>query len=253
MRAALLISGADRRKCRKLKVELANNYLLGTDQYPDTLDRVARILANYQNTREALPYKASPNDSGVAFLQQAGQGDRGAGHGGQGGCGEKGEKSKDCGTCDRAGDNNVSTMRGRTGMNGAKTKTNSRGESHCFNCESPSHLAYECLQLSREQQSQLHMNIEAQGEADQEKVEGAHQLLSVTLAQGGALPDNWAYLDGCSTATAFKSRKYLKGIKGVQRGIKINYNAGTVVTNKRGAYSRLKVCYLLDGIADIFS
>ena len=33
VKAALLISGADRRKFGKLKDELANNYLLGTDQY----------------------------------------------------------------------------------------------------------------------------------------------------------------------------------------------------------------------------
>jgi hypothetical protein len=40
-----------------------------------------------------------------------------------------------------------------TGHTGGDTKTNSKGESHCFNCESPSHWAYECPQLSMEQQS----------------------------------------------------------------------------------------------------
>ena len=44
MKAALLISGADKRRYGKLKDELANNYLLGTDQYPDTLDKAVRIL-----------------------------------------------------------------------------------------------------------------------------------------------------------------------------------------------------------------
>jgi hypothetical protein len=36
-------------------------------------------------------------------------------------------------------------------------------------------------------------------------------------------------------------------------GIKINCNAGAVVTNKRGTYGNLKVWYLSDGIANIFS
>ncbi len=54
---------------------------------------------------------------------------------------------------------------------------------------------------------QLQMNIEVQEEQDgkeQEAQEG-HQLLHVMLAQGGVLPDDRAYLDGCSTVTAFKS------------------------------------------------
>ena len=56
----------------------------------------------------------------------------------------------------------VSTITGRT--SGDATRTNSKGESHCFNCRSPSHWAYECSQLSLEQQSQLHMNLESHKE-----------------------------------------------------------------------------------------
>ncbi len=41
--------------------------------------------------------------------------------------------------------------------------------------------------------------------------------------------------------TAFKNDKYLKGIKTVSGGIKINCNAGAVVTNKRGIYRQSKV------------
>ena len=36
VKAALLISGADKTRFGQLKDKLANNYLLGTDQYPDT-------------------------------------------------------------------------------------------------------------------------------------------------------------------------------------------------------------------------
>ena len=68
VKAALLISGVDRRKYGKLKDELANNYLLGTDQYPDTFEKAQRILGNYQTTRSGLPYRPSPDDTGVALL-----------------------------------------------------------------------------------------------------------------------------------------------------------------------------------------
>jgi hypothetical protein len=77
VKAALLISGADRRKFGKLKDELANNYLLGTDQYPDTLEKAGRILSNYQSTNISAPFRGNPNDTGVAFLQRGGRGGRG--------------------------------------------------------------------------------------------------------------------------------------------------------------------------------
>ena len=105
----------------------------------------------------------------------------------------------------------VAMITGRT--SGDSTKTNSKGESHCFNCSSPSHWAYECPQLSREQQSQLPMNLESHEETTQEAAEDAHQLLNFTFAQGAELPDSRVYLDGCSTVTTFKINKYPKDIK----------------------------------------
>jgi hypothetical protein len=71
--------------------------------------------------------------------------------------------------------------------------------------------------------------------------------------QGGALPDKHVCLDGCSTITAFKSRKYLKEVKTLARGIRINCNVGAVTTNHKGMYGRLQVWYLPVGLANIFS
>ena len=146
----------------------------------------------------------------------------------------------------------VSTITGRNGADSG-SKTNSKGESHCFNCGSPSHWAYECPQLSTEQQSQLHMNLEAQEGTEQEPADDAHQLLNVVMAQGGELPNNRVYLDGCSTVTAFKNKQLLKNIKTEERGVRINCHAGMVTTNERGTYGKLKAWYLPDGIANIIS
>ncbi len=104
-----------------------------------------------------------------------------------------------------------------------------------------------------DQQGQLHMNLEEQEGGGEVKQQQGHQLLNVGLMQGGMLPNNQAYLNGCSTVTAFKSNKYLKGVTKVHEGIKINCNAGTVSTNLKGNYGRLKVWYLPDRIANIFS
>jgi hypothetical protein len=95
------------------------------------------------------------------------------------------------------------------------------------------------------------MNVEGNKEVEEQEQEG-HQLLNVTLAQGGLLPENRAYLDGCLTVTAFKMNKYLQEIKTVPGGIKINCNAGAVSTNLMGTYGNLKVWYIPDRIANIF-
>jgi hypothetical protein len=52
------------------------------------------------------------------------------------------------------------------------------------------------------------MNREAQDEFTQEPAEEAQQLFNVTLAQGGKLPEERGYLDGCSTVTTFKNNKF---------------------------------------------
>jgi hypothetical protein len=144
-------------------------------------------------------------------------------------------------------------VKARTGTGDGAVRTNSKGESHCFHCGAMSHWAFECPQLSKEQQAQLHMNVRSQEEREQEQPKEGHQLLNVMLTQAGELPDNQAYLDGCSTVTVVKTDKYLREIKMVPRGIKINCNAEAVMTNKRGKYGRLKVWYIPDEIANIFS
>ncbi len=88
VKAALLISGADRRRYGGLKDLLANNYLFGSDQYPDTFGKAMCILGTYQTTKVLVPYRAIPNDTGVEFLQRGGGGGRGAGGGGQAGRGD---------------------------------------------------------------------------------------------------------------------------------------------------------------------
>ncbi len=61
--------------------------------------------------------------------------------------------------------------------------------------------------------------------------------MHVMLVQGVALPDNRAYLIGCSTVMAFKCKKYLKKVKECNTGIKTNCNADVVRTSLTGKYS----------------
>ena len=46
VKAALIISGYDKRRYRGLKNDLGKKYLLGTDQYPDTTEKSILLLGN---------------------------------------------------------------------------------------------------------------------------------------------------------------------------------------------------------------
>ncbi len=248
VKAAMLISSADKRQYGKLR-DNANNYLLGTNQYPDTFDKALRILGNYQTSKSCALFRASQDNTGVAFLQQGGCGGRGS----RRGCGRGTGRGKFTGEGANAGGGGSDGMSAITGASGgeAAARMSSQGKLHCFNCGAMDHWAYECPQLGSKQQAQLHMNLEGQGDTKEQQEEG-HQLLNVMLAHGGNLPRNRAYLDGCSMVTAFKTGKYLKGIKTLPSGIKINCNVGTVSTICMGTYGELKVWYLPGGIVNIF-
>ena len=159
----VVISGADKQQYGKLKDELENSYLLGTYQYPNTFDKAICFLGNYQTSRVNMP-------TGVAFLQRGGRGSAGQGHRGHGRGGSGGSDGGNASGADAGGgaSDAKSVATGASNSEGA-TKTNSRGELHCFNWGATTHRAYKCPQLTTEQQGQLHMNLEGQAEGDGSK------------------------------------------------------------------------------------
>ena len=102
-------------------------------------------------------------------------------------------------------------------QNMKQKKTNSKGESHCFNCGAADHWSSECPhdRMTDEQRAELAagerkmlMNIGEEIEDGQEGV----QLLNVMLLNNGnnGLSDDRLYLDNCSTVTAVKNKEFLK-------------------------------------------
>ncbi len=97
------------------------------------------------------------------------------------------------------------------------------------------------------------MTVEGTGRGDKEAGETAHQFFHASMVQGEELPDWQAYLNGCSTVTTFKSKKHLKNIHTVACGVKINCKVGNLKTNQQGEFGTMKVWYIPEGIANIFS
>ena len=73
VKAALLISGAEKRRYGGLKNDLGNNYIMGTDKYPDTTEKARGLLGNYKHPR-LQQFHQPRDDGGVAFIQR-GRGD----------------------------------------------------------------------------------------------------------------------------------------------------------------------------------
>ena len=77
--------------------------------------------------------------------------------------------------------------------------------------------------------------------------------MHVAMLQGKGLASNRAYLDNCSTVTAFKDAKYIANLRTTKSGMTVNCNAGAVKTNQVGQFGKIRAWYMPDGIANIFS
>jgi hypothetical protein len=132
VKAALLISGEDKRRYRRLKEQLANNYLLGTDQYPNTLKKASRILGNYQVAKNPQFRDCRSKVGGLAFIQQGTCGGQGHGGGGTGNTG-RGKAAQGVAAGDAGGGGGDTGSTASSGVSGG-ARTNSAGDSHCYHC-----------------------------------------------------------------------------------------------------------------------
>jgi hypothetical protein len=171
VKAALLISGANKVRYWRLKEQLATNYLLGTNQYPKTFKKATVILGNFQGTKPSQPGGDQRNKGGgLSFIQRGAHG-QGCGAGWSAVRGGRSNRPQDGVIRDARGRGNNASLFTLSTQSGVQT--NSVGESHCFHCGENDHWARECPLLSTEQQDQLHMTLEAQKGVEQEE-DAAH-------------------------------------------------------------------------------
>ena len=204
VKSALLISGADKRRYGGLNNDLGNNYLLETDQYPDTTEKSRVIMGNYKPARQQQRHKPR-DDGGVALIHRGGGDSGGRGHDARG--------VRSGGTV-RGNATNVSTIR----EEGSIARSNRNGENHFFHYGEEGHWANKCPLLLEEQQSQIQIIIVVEDEAADEgnedvKKKGGFMVIQVAMLQGKEIPSNRAYLENCSTFTPFKTSKYIRNIK----------------------------------------
>ncbi len=129
VKAVLLISSADKRRYGKLKEQLSINYLLNTNQYPNTLEKVSRILANYQVMRPTQFGDRRNKGAGLAFIQRGTCSRQGPGRGREAGNSGHGEGAQgvSAGDAGRVGGDTSTIL-------SVNIRTNSAGDSHCYHC-----------------------------------------------------------------------------------------------------------------------
>ena len=154
VKAALLISGADKRRYGGLNNDLGNNYLLGTYQYPDTAEKARVLLGKYKPPLQQQRHHPR-DDGGFAFIH------KGRGYSGGHGRGDR------CICSGGTGRDNATTVSTISEV-GIGARSNRNGDTCFFHCGEEGHWANMCPLLLEEQQSQLQMKIVVDDEAADE-------------------------------------------------------------------------------------
>ena len=64
--------------------------------------------------------------------------------------------------------------------------------------------------------------------------------IQVSMLQGKELPSNRAYLDNCSTVTAFNNAKYIRNIKTKKKECRWTATLGALKKTEKGSTDELK-------------
>jgi hypothetical protein len=216
--ASLCMQNADRARFGTLLANLANQFLLGHDEYPSDLTEAQGLLTNYQIPVNAIrrvpgvatpPNNNRPTTEGNTFAQAA------------------------------PGTIIVPDSRGRT-----------FSDVRCFHCQSLGHYAGDCPTTTQTTNTQTHITT-TNGATDGTTL---LQHAFVLAQHKHKIDPNWILLDSQSTISVFNNPKMLTNIRDSGRTLRAITNGGHQDSTKVGDFPNLgEVWFNPLSIANILS
>ena len=223
MKAMYMLSGANNDRFSGLKNWLENQYTMGSNQYPTNCEQLLGIMDNFRGPASLPMYKAqigrNGDDDGLAYIQ-----------GGE----EEEVALSNAGLSEGA----AMTQRGaykprpKADITTAEYKAKF-GDKTCYHCNKLGHIANDCPEL------------------DQSRMAAIHTQFGYSALQGPMVKRNYLYLDTCTTDDYIPNQAYLSGVHVSDRGLRLQTNAGSTVTNKRGFLGSVEVWHGENGGANV--
>ncbi|KAL7447592.1 hypothetical protein ACHAXS_006643 [Conticribra weissflogii] len=221
--ACLVLNGADNGRYKQLKDDLHNQHMMGTDNYPKTVEHAVKLLNNYKTTKVRGYNPRIGKEEHVAMIQY--------------GANEKAEKEK----------------------KGKKKKK--KDEVECFRCGELGHYASECNKAHADSVDDGLANINVDSEDDDYDDNASHGMQALMIEEHGismlqarkTLNPNHFYVDTCATYSSSINKDFLSDIHETNQGLHGHCNAESIYINKKGKFGRLDMWFNPTGIANLIS
>jgi hypothetical protein len=221
MKACLMLCLANKGRYDSLKDDLANQHVLGNDNYPTSCEQLKGVMRNYRPPKNHQPRDRERDrnnrnqDDGLQFVQNE--------------------------------ENKEGTDEGAIMAQEKEIKFNSKGEKECYTCGADDHWAAACPK--RKEQGGF-MNFQADHGA---MISQFRQGDKPETVPTGGLKKNYLYLDTCTTNDQMVNPAYLTNIQTAEVPLRLHTNAGTSVSKQQGFLGSQKFWLDCMGIANVIS